>query len=422
MHRWLLAVCVLTAVIGSHLPRASSAQDAPPAAGPAHPFQIDGGQILGGSPDGAKVAVLEQRVSLCIVEIATQQDVSCISLDDAPITPRPEDVVWSPDSTRLAFTELGYALGTDSDLWVMEVATGALRNLTDDGYDGDLFALGGELPALVTVDASPAWTPDGQFITFARTNLVNGESTGTMLANAASSGGPVEELARVSQTEPGVVVHRSAWSPDGQTLYYSYSSALADDPSNGVWTYTAATGETAPFVMADGQIGGGPALLQLSPTGKSLLVWYPQVFLGTQIADPLIRLVDTATGAVEFLELPPPGQATLPARIVGTFSPDEQAILFLLVPMGGAGQLWVSDPTTGEATRVIDVIENAKLDPRFPPTWGADGTVVVGLLDGSAAVTSILGFEPDALVSLRQLVSDRNPEWAAYAHPTTQNG
>ncbi|MEZ4505392.1 MAG: hypothetical protein R2848_05825 [Thermomicrobiales bacterium] len=192
-------------------------------------------------------------------------------MENAPITPRPEDVIWSPDGTRLAFTEMGYTLGTDSDLWLMDVATGELTNLTDDGFVDDLFGLGGELPALVTVDASPAWTPDGQFISFARTNLVNGESTGTTLARIAAAGGSVEELARVSETEPGVVVHRSAWSPDGTTLYYSYSSASADDPRNGVWTYDPATGLTAPLATANWADRQTPALLQISPTGASLL-------------------------------------------------------------------------------------------------------------------------------------------------------
>jgi len=411
MNRWILTAIMLAVTIGSSSFRAAGAQLAPVASVVSELSAA--GQVLGGSPDGTMVAILDQHVSLCIVGIATQQQLSCASIEELPIFPRPEDVIWSPDSSRLAFTELGYTLGTDSDLWVMEVASGTLTNLTDDGYEGNLIGPDAQMAEGVFVDASPAWTPDGQSISFARTGLVDGASTGTVLARVPASGGTVEELARVSETEPGVVFHRSAWSPDGSTLYYTYSSATADDPGNGVWTYSAGTGEIALLAASDGIQGGAPALLHVSPTGEQLLVWYPQVFLGTQIVDPLVRLVDTATGEITVPELPPPDQATLPARIVATFSPDGQALLFLLVPMGNAGQLWVSDPTTGEATRVVDSIENAKLDPRFPPTWSANGTVVIGLIDGSAAITVISSDDTGTPISLRELVSSHNPGWDA---------
>ncbi len=388
-----------------------TAPSSAPAASAVTGLTVDGGQVLGGSPDGTMVAVLEQRVSLCIVEIATQQQLSCAPLEERQITPRPEDVVWSPDGTRIAFTELGFILGTDSDLWVMDVASGDLTNLTDDGFEGVILSLDSSEADLVSIDASPAWTPDGQFISFGRSGWANGASTGTVLARVPAAGGPVEELAQVSDTEPGVLFHRSAWSPDGTTLYFTYSPALADDPLRGLWTYSADTGAVAPLALSDGSRVGAPALLQVSPDESQLLVWYPQVFLGSEIADPLIRLVDTATGDVSTPELPPPDQATLPARIVATFSPDGQSLLFLLVPRGNVGQLWVSDPVTGEATRVVDGIENAKLDPRLAPNWSANGTVIVGLLDGSVAITTITGGGMDAQLSLRELVETHNPGW-----------
>jgi Tol biopolymer transport system component len=380
-----------------------------PSASAVTTITANGGQVLGGSPDGTRVAVLHQQVSLCILEIATQRQVSCASLEDRNVTPRPEDVVWSPDGTRLAFTELGFVLGTDSDLWVMDAASGALTNLTDDGVEGALFTLDSAQASQISMDASPAWTPDGQFISFGRSGWANGTPTGTVLARVPAGGGPVDVLAQVSHTEPGALFHRSAWSPDGATLYYTYSGSLADDPRNGVWTYSAGSGEIGPLALSDGSRVGAPALLQVSPTGSQLLVWYPQVFLGSEIADPLIRLVDSATGSITVPEFPPPDQATLPARIVATFSPDGQSLLFLLVPTGNAGQLWVSDPATGEATRVVDRIEGAQLDPRLAPTWSRNGTVVLGLIDSSAAVTTIATAPASDQPSLRELIEEHTP-------------
>jgi Tol biopolymer transport system component len=54
---------------------------------------------------------------------------------------RMEDVVWSPDSTRIVFSEQTFVTFKDGDLWVMDAATGTLTNLTDDNYTDAIFFL-----------------------------------------------------------------------------------------------------------------------------------------------------------------------------------------------------------------------------------------------------------------------------------------
>jgi TolB protein len=56
-------------------------------------------------------------------------------------------VVWSPDGTRVAFhaTQDG-----DSDVYVVEVATGSLRRLTNH----------------IARDRFPTWSPDGRSLAF----------------------------------------------------------------------------------------------------------------------------------------------------------------------------------------------------------------------------------------------------------------
>ena len=62
----------------------------------------------------------------------------------------------------------------DSDLWVMDAQTGALTNLTDDGFDAGIL-LPKEVRIRLFVDLAPAWTPDGQAITFSRTLGIGGD-------------------------------------------------------------------------------------------------------------------------------------------------------------------------------------------------------------------------------------------------------
>lgn len=55
---------------------------------------------------------------------------------------------WSPDGSQLAFSGLA---GGYSNLWVLELASGAVRKLTDDAF----------------ADLQPAWSPDGRRLVFA---------------------------------------------------------------------------------------------------------------------------------------------------------------------------------------------------------------------------------------------------------------
>lgn len=409
MNRLRWAAFVLAAVL-IPFPDWTAAQESP-VAGPLQFFESVA-QPLSVSPDGTKIAVLDPHTSLCVFALPAQQQIACASLEEQPVYPLATDIVWSPDGSRLAFTEMGYMTGDDSDLWVMDAQTGALTNLTDDGYIGSLLSLGDDASATFSVDSSPAWTPDGQSISFARSDIVDGERGGTALFAIPAAGGSPELLATVSETETGVVFYRSAWSADGAALFFTYNPPNPNDQNTGIWKYDAQTGQLTQLIESDERLGA-PILLQASPAGDSLLIWYPAVLQGSDMADPLIRLIDSSTGEILPLELPPPDQATLPARIVATFSPDGAGLLFLLVPAGNLGQLWTADLATGEYTRVVDGIDDTLLDPWFPLSWATNDLIAVQTGHGAVALTTIGGFGSDAStpVSLREQITTQIPGW-----------
>src|SRR5687767_14130338 len=92
-------------------------------------------RVLGLSPDGRLLAAWNPD-RLCTYDAETLAERACADLEAERIKIDPETVVWSPDGARLAFSERAFELFLDGDLWVMEAATGALTNVTDDGHVG----------------------------------------------------------------------------------------------------------------------------------------------------------------------------------------------------------------------------------------------------------------------------------------------
>ena len=73
----------------------------------------------------------------------------------------PYQLVWSPDSSKITFTENPIDLGNDADIWVYDLAAGTVTNITDDGVAGAWVQPTGT-PSTV-VDYLPMWGPtDGK--------------------------------------------------------------------------------------------------------------------------------------------------------------------------------------------------------------------------------------------------------------------
>lgn len=395
--RWAAALLAAFAVLGGF---GRVAAQTVPTAGPVREFSVEDGRLLGLSPDGTRYAVAIQSTALCVYNAETLEEVSCGSLQALEAGLRYEDVVWSPDSTRLAFAEQSFRLGEDGDLWVMDARDGTITNVTDDGYSGPIVPVDGTKLDGISffVDVAPAWTPDSQYITFSRSGWINGERTGNDLAQVVATGGEVKTLATVSDTEPGVVYLRAGWAPDGQTYYFSLTHVDPSDPENGIWTYDPTTGQLAQLATADTPDLGPLALLQVSPAGDRLLAWYPEAFARFSVQKELLRLVATATGALQPVALPVPG-TPFPGNTIGTFSPDGRALLLLQRVVSSRYQLWVTDLATTTQTLLLDNLDNAADEPGLTPSWGANGNVALRHGAGTGYLTSISGIGTDIVAT-----------------------
>jgi serine/threonine-protein kinase len=142
---------------------------------------------------------------------------------------------YSPDGGRLAVTivELG-----DSNVWVLDLNTGAQTKITFDG-----------------VNDFPVWSPDGGFVSYF-SDL--GQNT-SIERKRADGTGESEQL--VSAEHPGEWVAPRAWSLDGNTLvYWRRYRRLKTGDTPGIWLADLAGDRSLrPFSTA-GSKAYGPAL------------------------------------------------------------------------------------------------------------------------------------------------------------------
>ncbi|MPZ79623.1 MAG: hypothetical protein GEV28_04160 [Actinophytocola sp.] len=228
---------------------------------PGHPVDVESLRVTGTQPVAAEGAMrlspdgtrLLHLGDMCVTALDGSQR-KCVDRDKAhPDIQRAE---WSPDGKHLVFTDDFWRLLLEPDVWVFDIESGELRNLTDDGVDKyDLF----EPDPDAKVDVLPSWSPDGGTIRFARGGAAKDDRMHLM--TVAADGGDVHILREVDCATPQLVAlawttGRVAWACGNQGPEVMAASITGGDPDT---------------LMA-GKEGEDRMLLSFSPDGESLLV------------------------------------------------------------------------------------------------------------------------------------------------------
>jgi dipeptidyl aminopeptidase/acylaminoacyl peptidase len=412
MPRRTLSVAIAAGVATSLLASSGAvAQDASPAPLDAirlvdqREITVEDSRIISMSPDGrwlvaARPAISYRRGELCVVAVETLQDRSCADLSGLGAGLRIEDVTWSPDGERLAFSEVGLQLLVDGDLWLMDAATGELTNLDDDGFEGRIPFPAGEEDGLISLPVNPAFSPDGTRIAFSR-SILSGGGRGTEIAVVPAAGGAVEKLLTVDREQIGVVYFGIAWAPDGSQLYVSVQPQDRRDWRIGIWAVDADGSGASRLLVERYQETYGPTVLDVASDGRSLLIQDPEAFgrFGGDML-PVYAVADTESGSVAPIVPIAPGAPT--SSFVGWagFSPDGRSLLTVHRFSSPDHQVWVR--AVGGAEEVVlvpDGLETAgPVDRGIALTWATNGTAFLtggGRLDTGTLLTIEGGLPED---------------------------
>ncbi len=129
-------------------------------------------------------------------------------LYEAPMKPfgGVESFAWSPDSRQLVYvsrkkTGMQYALSTNSDLYIYDLATGQTRNLTE---------------GMMGYDTYPVFSPDGNTLAWLSMEHDGYESDKNRIFLLDMASGAKTDLT----AEWDYTVDDIAWAPDGRSLYF----------------------------------------------------------------------------------------------------------------------------------------------------------------------------------------------------------
>jgi dipeptidyl aminopeptidase/acylaminoacyl peptidase len=293
--------------------------------------EIEDSGILSFSPDGKWFLVQRGGDEICVLAAATLEEKDCVSWKYSIDT---WNIAWSPDGKKVAFTEDAFYRLYESDLRVYEIEAGRVSNLTNDGLEGSFgdWEEWKESGKEINMDTTPAWSPDGKMLVFARTD-VSQENRDTTLYTIKVDGGEPEKLLVADRDYPMSIWRGMQWTADGKKIVYTISANKRDALNNGIWVVDK-DGKNPKHVLRVTEEMGPVLLLDVSAKGDKALIGYYQ-FAGlyaTKTNLSYCALLDLKTGDVEPLKEASPEATEQNPEFSGLndaiFSPDGSKILY----------------------------------------------------------------------------------------------
>jgi hypothetical protein len=234
------------------------------------PLDVGRITILSLSPDGKVLASIKYPNRLCFLDATTLEPLATgEQLDELKAIDR-DSVHWSPDSKRIAFSLDAWRLMQESDIFVADVATATITNVTAEDRTEEAASLMATPDALI--DVYPRWLNDATLL-FARHDGSDGEVATCDICTLLVESGRIETVVPLQPhgyrfvTSPPILRADSSMIMTVQGDDQASEIIIVD--ANGEVSPLAIQGVQAPVLVS---ANATHAVVQDRASGGSLLV------------------------------------------------------------------------------------------------------------------------------------------------------
>ncbi|MEZ4669391.1 MAG: hypothetical protein R3E39_15910 [Anaerolineae bacterium] len=217
------------------------------------------------APDGSQFAYFSAN-SLCSYTLDGEKQ-NCFDFDDTDVDVDLETVQWSPDSTRLVFSEPFLIKFRDSNIWMYDTTTGQLTDLSQDPTRGKGNLLTNPNNETYTIDLVPQWAADGHSVYFVRYVFTKPQEARAVIFRLHLDDGTAEEVKKIETNAP-ISTYAIALNADDTQMAFNMDTRGQE--RDGTW-FMDLSDRSAHFAAAAVQ-DTFPTSYQFSPDGSHLLV------------------------------------------------------------------------------------------------------------------------------------------------------
>lgn len=345
------------------------------------------------SPDGAWIAGVEDRSSICLLSLADDTSrCRAVTLNGSILS---QSIAWAPDSSAIAFSLDAIPTLRNSDIFVLDVENADLVDLTPDpetngkgegtpapAIRGSHVAQpDGSTPAsgetAFWMDIFPAWSPNGTELVFARHSVPDGS---TRIMRMPRAGGEASAVVNVPADKLSIVVGPILWPLDDVIVLSGAGS------KGGIWEASLETGALRLILASDNSDLPNAVAVSISADGEWLSV-YSTINLQMFDFDGFFGLVERETG--ELLIFTFAEGLDRYVNVVPRFGPEGSYVV--ATQTGNPQTLMIWDITTGRPVVSFSLPgDGPDIDLLLIGlTWAANGTILVPGPDESAYIVQI---------------------------------